>query len=618
MANFKAGGFTGRSGTGTSTGFTVTHSGVGSFEVRGYVCEPATGLAWTDSRVVVGESNPDTIKLDRVSSYETCASVAQATVSVAAQQTLTLSYTPVSPLAGDNVTLTATRGGGNGAITFFGSGLGCVMDGSTITRTTAGTCNVYAVVAQDGAWAETQSSIVTITWARGPSSMEITGPSEPQLVSTTVGYLPEYNRSGSTGTADFTISAGQDSDCESSGPRIYKRQTYGSCEFYGSLPQTDTHEATTSNNFTMEFRYPQTIVLGGPNSAVLGESVTVDVTLAGGVAGSTAGDVTFTVANGTATGCTVDPAGAVSASAIGTCLVDAAITVGSQYYSASTNQSFTVNIVELGLTPTFGSPTSTAEGFTVQVTNYVTDYQWAVSTTAGSAAISGSGLVTVTGLGVGESATVTVTTTRSGYSDGTAQLEATAIGDNDGDGIIDSEDPYPNAVTFATSEGIALETVPPTSNSSCSINALAVTSVPTSVDDFAEDGIGLGISFSLDGCDQTSAENIQVRIDLGSSPVASSVAMKIDQAGEWAVIPGAEIVGTVVTYSIADNGPLDTNPDLGVIDDPITVAVPIITGGPGGNGSAVAVPALAVFFWPLVILVSLLGMRFRTFGIGET
>jgi hypothetical protein len=78
------------------------------------------------------------------------------------------------------------------------------------------------------------------------------------------------------------------------------------------------------------------------------------------------------------------------------------------------------------LTPTFGTPTSTADGFTVQVSNYDAAYTWAVSTTAGSATISNAGLVTVTGLTAEQSATVTVTTTRTGYASGTATSTGSA------------------------------------------------------------------------------------------------------------------------------------------------------------------------------------------------
>lgn len=85
------------------------------------------------------------------------------------------------------------------------------------------------------------------------------------------------------------------------------------------------------------------------------------------------------------------------------------------------------------LTPAFGSIASQSGGFTVQISNYDGAFSWGTSTTAGSASISSSGVVTVSGLSSGASATVTVTTNRSGYATGTAsttgQATSTAGGD---------------------------------------------------------------------------------------------------------------------------------------------------------------------------------------------
>ena len=78
------------------------------------------------------------------------------------------------------------------------------------------------------------------------------------------------------------------------------------------------------------------------------------------------------------------------------------------------------------LTPSFAALSSTADGFTVQVSNYDAEFTWDVATTAGSANITSSGLVTVTGLDAGQSATVTVTASRVGFNDGSAEVTGTA------------------------------------------------------------------------------------------------------------------------------------------------------------------------------------------------
>ena len=78
------------------------------------------------------------------------------------------------------------------------------------------------------------------------------------------------------------------------------------------------------------------------------------------------------------------------------------------------------------LTPTFAALTSTADGFTVQVSNYDAEFTWDVATAVGSASISGTGLITVIGLGAGQSATVTVTASRAGFNDGEAEVTGSA------------------------------------------------------------------------------------------------------------------------------------------------------------------------------------------------
>jgi uncharacterized repeat protein (TIGR02543 family) len=79
-----------------------------------------------------------------------------------------------------------------------------------------------------------------------------------------------------------------------------------------------------------------------------------------------------------------------------------------------------------GLTPTFGTPTTTANGFTVQISNYDAAYTWAGTATAsGSVSISGN-LVTVTGVAPSTSSTVTITTSRTGYPGATATVSGTS------------------------------------------------------------------------------------------------------------------------------------------------------------------------------------------------
>ena len=85
------------------------------------------------------------------------------------------------------------------------------------------------------------------------------------------------------------------------------------------------------------------------------------------------------------------------------------------------------------LTPTFGTPQATADGFIVNVTNYDSNFDWAASiTNNGAGAVTkgtanGSSLpLIVTGLNPLETTTIKVDTTRSGYTPGTANKESAA------------------------------------------------------------------------------------------------------------------------------------------------------------------------------------------------
>ena len=96
-------------------------------------------------------------------------------------------------------------------------------------------------------------------------------------------------------------------------------------------------------------------------------------------------------------------------------------------YAGGTGQA-TGSALSSALTPAFGIPTPTADGFTVDVTNHDPAYTWtAAASGGGTAVLDPSGHVTVTGLAPAAGSTVTVTTTRSGYGTGSAQVSASAL-----------------------------------------------------------------------------------------------------------------------------------------------------------------------------------------------
>jgi len=88
-------------------------------------------------------------------------------------------------------------------------------------------------------------------------------------------------------------------------------------------------------------------------------------------------------------------------------------------------------VTKAALTPTFSTPVATANGFTVNFSNYDNAFNFVIKTSAGmvtpGTAIGSIIPLTVTGLTVGQSATVSVTTSRVGYFNGSGSVTGNAI-----------------------------------------------------------------------------------------------------------------------------------------------------------------------------------------------
>jgi len=87
--------------------------------------------------------------------------------------------------------------------------------------------------------------------------------------------------------------------------------------------------------------------------------------------------------------------------------------------------------ISTGVSPVLDTAIRTADGFTVNVTNYDPAYTWTPTVGAGSvtsgAASGGTLPLTVTGLGSGGGTTLTVTTSRTGFSSGSATATRPAV-----------------------------------------------------------------------------------------------------------------------------------------------------------------------------------------------
>jgi len=99
--------------------------------------------------------------------------------------------------------------------------------------------------------------------------------------------------------------------------------------------------------------------------------------------------------------------------------VTATNSIGTSLASAASNS---ITTLGTGIAPLFTSASSYDGRFTVQIKDYDSAFTYAVTSSAGQASISATGLVTVTGLGMDQSVTVTVTTTRTGFASGSGSI----------------------------------------------------------------------------------------------------------------------------------------------------------------------------------------------------
>ena len=145
--------------------------------------------------------------------------------------------------------------------------------------------------------------------------------------------------------------------------------------------------------------------------------------------------------------------------------------------------------------------------------------------------------------------------------------------DCDDDNETDLTDPFPLAVTsIALTPDRSITTLPPSRLSTCSlVLSQAYLSAYTAPDGMAS--IGTQAHFSLSGCDTASTETVTVEVNFGVALPSDGLVCKVDEASAPLDISNAQISGKSARYTLTDNGPFDTNPRLGAIDNPVTVIV---------------------------------------------
>lgn len=154
----------------------------------------------------------------------------------------------------------------------------------------------------------------------------------------------------------------------------------------------------------------------------------------------------------------------------------------------------------------------------------------------------------------------------------TAAMESLEQADQDGDGIANIDDPFPNARESLPAGDIVIAVVPDTAASRCTLvegNVIASASLPAPPEGVL--AYASAASFSLSGCDI--GETVTVSIDLGATPPRNAVAYKIGES--WVPLTGATINGSILSYRLQDGGPFDADGVAdGNISDPVGIAFP--------------------------------------------
>lgn len=141
--------------------------------------------------------------------------------------------------------------------------------------------------------------------------------------------------------------------------------------------------------------------------------------------------------------------------------------------------------------------------------------------------------------------------------------------DSDSDGLCDGEDPFPNAVTERTADGLTLSIAPSSALSQCSISMLARQSVPTSAGGFIS-GSGHSAYFAVSDCGSDSP--LPVTLNMGSYH-SGHAAFAVKQDNNWLRVPGARKSRSVVSFDFVDNGLIDKDNSSGYLKASITTAL---------------------------------------------
>jgi uncharacterized repeat protein (TIGR02543 family) len=330
------------------------------------------------------------------------------------------------PYSQTSLTVNSVTGGsGTGALSISavvdGTATGCSLSGSTLSATSAGTCTLTVTKAADSNF-EVATTTATFTFSKATQTISITStaPASAKVAGTT--YTVTATGGASGNAVIFTSTTV--SVCTVSRATV-TFLTVGTCTIAANQALTSDYDAATqaTQSFTVAKGDPSLSSFANVTKTFGDSAFTLTApTVANSLGGA------FTYASGTIGTATISTA-TVTIVAAGTSVITATFTPTdtTNYNTATITMTLTVSEAS-ALTPTFGTPTRTNDGYTVQITNHSASYVWSgIATASGVVSISGTGLVTVTSVAAGVSSNATITATRTSYSTGTATVSASAL-----------------------------------------------------------------------------------------------------------------------------------------------------------------------------------------------
>jgi 6,7-dimethyl-8-ribityllumazine synthase len=296
----------------------------------------ATGCLVTSSSSSLSSTTAGTCLVTATKAADTnysAVSSVQTTVTIAASAQAALTLTSTTGTYGTKVTLASIGGSGTGALSYAvvvgGTASGCLVTGSSLSVTSAGTCLVTATKGADLNYSVVSSIATTVTFAEA---------SQPPLTVTSpfgvYGQLLTLTTSGGAGKGlvTYATSNGTARGCLVSGSSLTAGST-GTCAVIATKANDGNYLAKSSASTSVTFTVAGQAALSiTSTTGTYGSTITLATS--GGLGN---GLVTYTVASGTASNCTLHGA-ALTATTAGNCLVNATKASDGNFASVTSGQ----------------------------------------------------------------------------------------------------------------------------------------------------------------------------------------------------------------------------------------------------------------------------------------